>query len=110
GYTSITALIAGANAGQWDVAFFVLDPSRKKDVDFAAPYLEAEVGYLVAPGSAIKTLADVDQPGVRVTVAKQGGPDLYLSQNLKRAELLRRDGVPAAVEMFRSGKADALAA
>ena len=110
GYTSITALIEGANKGQWDVAYFVLDPSRQKVVDFVAPYMEVEVGYLVAPGSAIKTLANVDQPGVRVAVAKQGGPDLYLSQNLKRAQVVRGDDVPAAVELLRSGKVDALAA
>jgi polar amino acid transport system substrate-binding protein len=110
GYTSITALIEGARLGQWDVAYFVVDPSREKDVDYAAPHMEAEVGYLVRPGSGIKTLADVDAPGIRVTVASKGGPDLFLSSNLKRAELVRGDGVPAAVEMLKSGKADAFAA
>lgn len=110
GYTSITALIEGARLGQWDVAYFVVDPSREKDVDYAAPHMEAEVGYLVRPGSNIKTLTDVDAPGIRVAVASKGGPDLFLSSHLKRAELVRGDGVPAAVEMLKSGKADALAA
>ena len=110
GYTSITDLIGGAKSGQWDVAFFVVEPSREKDVDYAAAHMEAEVGYLVRPGSSLKTLADVDQPGVRVVVASKGGPDILLSRSLKRAELLRGDGVPAAVALLKSGKADALAA
>ena len=110
GYTSITDLIAGAKSGQWDVAFFVVDPTREKDVDYAAPHMEAEVGYLVRPGSSIKTLFDVDQPGVRVAVANRGGPDLFLTSYLKRAELVRGEGVPAAVDMLKSGKADALGA
>jgi polar amino acid transport system substrate-binding protein len=110
GYTSITDLIGGARSGQWDVAFFVIDPTRDKDVDYAAAHMEAEVGYLVRPGSSIKTLADIDEPGNRIAVANKGGPDLFLSRNLKRAELVRGDGVPAAVDMLKSGKADALAA
>ena len=110
GYSDITALIGGGKSAQWDIAFFVMDPTRAKDVDFAAPHMEAEVGYLVRPGSSIKTLADVDQPGIRVTVANRGGPDLFLTGNLKRAELVRGDGVPGAVGLLKSGKADAFAA
>jgi polar amino acid transport system substrate-binding protein len=110
GYTSISDLIAGAKSGEWDVAFFVVDATREKDVDYAAPHMEAEVGYLVRPGSQFKTLADVDQPGIRVAVANRGGPDLFLTSYLKRAQLVRGEGVPAAVELLKSGKADALAA
>jgi polar amino acid transport system substrate-binding protein len=110
GYSDITALIEGGGSAQWDVAFFVMDPTREKNVDFAAPHMEAEVGYLVRPGSGIKTLADVDQPGIRIAAANKGGPDLFLSRNLKRAELVRGDGVPAVMEMLKSGKADAVAA
>ena len=109
-YSSITALIEGERLAQWDVAFLAIDPTREKDVDFAAPYMEVEIGLLVLPGSGIKTLTDADGPGIRIAVTNKGGPDLFLSRNLRRAELVRGDDVPAVVEMLKSGKADAIAA
>jgi polar amino acid transport system substrate-binding protein len=53
---------------------------------------------------------DADEPGIRTAVTNQGGPDLFLSRNLKRSQLVRGHDLPAAVEMLKSGKADAIAA
>lgn len=109
-YSSPPALIAGQKSTQWDVAFLAFDPARAKDVAFVAPYMEVEFGYLVLQKSRIKALSDVDAPGIRIATGAKGGPDLFLSHNLKQAELIRVSNVATAIEMLKSGKADAVAA
>ena len=88
-YAAPPALVSGAKSGEWDVAFLGIDPARAVVMDFSAPYMELEQGYLVRPGSSIATAADVDKPGVRIGVAEKSGGDLHLSRTLKNATLVR---------------------
>jgi polar amino acid transport system substrate-binding protein len=87
-------------SGAWDVAFLAVDPVRAADISFSAPYLEIEGVYLVPAGSSLRTNEDVDRDGVRVAVGKGSAYDLYLTRELKRAQLVRAPTSPAAVEMF----------
>ena len=57
------ALTDAARSGTWDVAFIPVDDERKKKVDFGPAHVVLQSTFLVAPGSAIRTLADVDRPG-----------------------------------------------
>lgn len=109
-FSSPPALIAGQNSAQWDVAFLAFDPARAKSVEYVAPYMEVELGYLVLQESRIKSLSDVDAPGIRIAVGNKGGPDLFLSHNLKHAELIRGAGTATSMEMLKSGKANVVAA
>src|SRR5258705_685942 len=65
-YDSSGKIIAATNANAWDVTFVPVDDERKKIVDFGAPYHLLQSTYLVAPGSVIKTVAEVNRPGVRI--------------------------------------------
>ena len=109
-YKSIELLMEGAKTGQWDIAFMAFDRSREKDINYIAPYMDVEMGYLVPAGSSLKTIAEVDKPSVRVVVSGTGGTDLMLSRLLKQAELVRASGVSGLVEALKSGKADAASA
>lgn len=109
-YRSIVELVSHAKSGQWDVAFFAVDPAREKDVDFTAPHLELEHGYLVPAGSIIFTSAHVDRQGVRVAVREKAQADSILSRELKHAVLIRSRDIPTGLEMVKSGEADILAA
>jgi ABC-type amino acid transport substrate-binding protein len=76
--------------------------------------VSADFTYLVPTGSSIRTVADADQPGVRIAVVRNGSSDLALSRMLQRAELIRTGTEVAAAELaafnlLRSGKADGLA-
>src|SRR5262245_56107916 len=53
-------------SGALDVAFMPVDDERRKRVDFGPAYYLAESTYLVTGASGIGTLAQVDQPHVRV--------------------------------------------
>lgn len=49
-----------------DVAFMPVDEERKKRLDFGPAYCLVESTYMVTAASGIRTLAEVDRPGVRV--------------------------------------------
>jgi len=109
-YPSPGAIMEGLRTNAWDVAFFVIDPARVTEVDFSPPYMQSEFTYLVSGKSSIRTVSDVDEPGIRVAVARGDASDLRLSQLLKRAELVRADTLAAALDVVRTGQADAFAA
>ena len=65
-YGSSGDIVAARDKGAWDVTFVPVDDDRKKAIDFGAPYHLLQSTYLVAPGSAITRLAEVNRPQVRI--------------------------------------------
>jgi polar amino acid transport system substrate-binding protein len=100
------ALAEGAKAGAWDIGFLGAEPQRANEIDFSAAYVEIEATYLVPPGSPIQAIADVDRKGVRIAISSKSAYDLYLTRNLKHAELVRERGD----EVFKRFVADKLEA
>lgn len=98
-----------AAVGTWDVAFLAIDPARATEIDFTAPYVIIEGGYMVPAGSAIRTITDVDRDGVRVAVGRGSAYDLYLTRTLKQATLVRAPTSPAAIELFVKEKLEVAA-
>src|SRR6185295_3311597 len=70
-------LFDGVKGGACDVGFLGAEPQRANEVDFTEAYLEIPVTFLVPPGSAIRTIADVDRKGVRIAVSERSAYDLY---------------------------------
>ncbi len=77
--------------GEADMGLLAFDPERAKEVDFSPPYALAQNTYLVPEGSALRSVADVDKPGIRVGVTERDAGELYLSRALKAAELKRNN-------------------
>jgi polar amino acid transport system substrate-binding protein len=77
--------------GEADMGLLAFDPQRAKEVDFSPPYALAQNTYLVPEGSALRSVADVDKPGVHVGVTERDAGDLYLTRALKAAELKRNN-------------------
>lgn len=109
-YPNPTAIVDGAKAGEWDVAFMGMNAERAAAVDFTAPYMEVEQGLLVRGGVSIATAADLDKPGVRVGVLEKAGADALLSRTLKNATLVRVKGLGDLEALLASGDAEAIAA
>jgi polar amino acid transport system substrate-binding protein len=107
-YPSIGALLDGGKSGAWDVSHFGFTPERAKEFDFATVHLEVEFGYLVASGSSISTMTDVDRPGVRVAVQEKSGPDVFFTRTLKNAVFVRAPSNAGALEALKSGRADVM--
>lgn len=102
-------LADGAKNELWDVGFLGNEPQRAAEIAFSPPYLEIPVTYLVPAGSPIRTLADVDREGVRIAVSGNSAYDLFLSRTLRRAKLVRAEGIEGAYRLFVAEKLDALA-
>ncbi len=107
-YPSVGALLDGGRAGAWDVAFVGFSPARAKEWDFTPLHLEMEFGYLVPGGSSISTMAEIDQPGIRVAVQEKSQPDVFLSRTLKNAAVVRASTLGGTVEALKSARADAI--
>ena len=95
--------------GKCDVGFLGAEPQRANEIAFTTAYLEIPVTFLVPAGSPIKTIADVDREGVRIAVADRSAYDLFLSRNVKKAELVRAQGIDGSYQLFVDKKLDVLA-
>jgi len=104
------AVLEGLLTDAWDVALLGIDPARAAEADFSPPYVEADLTYLVPAGSSLRTVVEVDQPGVRIAVPRGDITDLRLSRVLQRATLVRTDTSDAARELLHTGQVQALAA
>ncbi len=107
-FPSVGALLESGKAGTWDVAFVGFSDERAKQWDFTAPHLEIEFGYLISGGSSISTMADVDQPGIRVAVQGKSQPEAFISRTLKNAAVIRASSLRRTLEMLKYGRADAI--
>jgi polar amino acid transport system substrate-binding protein len=96
-------------AGGIDVIFLAIEPVRAAEIEFTAPYVLIEGTYLVRADSRFQSNADVDQPGVKITVGRGAAYDLFLTRTLKNAELIRTGTGPEAVQKFYDEKFDAVA-
>ncbi|WP_346133131.1 transporter substrate-binding domain-containing protein [Lentzea roselyniae] len=92
--------------GQADICFLAIEPAREEEVAFTEPYMVIEGVFAVPVDSPIKTVADVDQPGVRIGVKQGSAYDLYLTRTLKHAVVVRGN---EGVEVFREQELDVAA-
>jgi polar amino acid transport system substrate-binding protein len=68
-----------------------------------------ESTYLVRAGSDIKTLGDVDRPGMRVGAIEGTATSRTVARSLKRASLATFPKPEAAADLLGKGQLDALA-
>ncbi len=92
-----------------DIGFFAIDPLRGAGIEFTAPYVLIEGSYLVRNASALRSNEQVDMAGNRVAVGQGSAYDLFLTRELKAAEVLRGDGAPGAMAAFERQHLEALA-
>jgi ABC-type amino acid transport substrate-binding protein len=94
---------------QADFGFFAIDPVRGKGISFTAPYVLIEGSYLVRQESKLQSNEEVDQSGTRVTVGLGSAYDLYLTRELKHAEIVRAPSSPTVVDVFMAQSLDVAA-
>ena len=80
------------------------------EVDFSIPYMVVDNTYLIPSGSKLQSVEAADRAEIKIAVPERSAPDLFLSRNLKAAQIVRvPGGADAAIEVLRSGRADAYA-
>jgi polar amino acid transport system substrate-binding protein len=109
-YDSPAALADAADGQAWDIALLGAEPARAVSIAFTPAYAEIPATYLVRADSALRSVSDVDRPGVRISVAARSAYDLWLTRNIRHAELVHADTPAAALDVFAAGGGvDALA-
>ena len=109
-FTAAGKAFEAAKDNKVDVLFVAIEPVRAADVAFTPPYVLIEGSYMVLKDSPLREPADVDRPGIRISVGENSAYDLYLTRTLKHATLLRTPGGCCKnIDLFRAEKLDAVA-
>lgn len=94
---------------QADIGFFAIDPLRGEGISFTAPYVLIEGSYMVPTDSALQSNDEVDHADIRVTVGKGSAYDLFLTRELKHADIVRAPTSPTVVDVFVEQKLEVAA-
>lgn len=108
-YPNPGALADAAGRNEWDIALLGAEPQRAEVIGFSPAYSEIEATYLVPAGSPIRSMEEVDRPGIRIAVAERTAYGLWLDRNIRHASLHRIPGLDASLKLFLDEKLDVLA-
>lgn len=92
-----------------DIGFFAVDPARGALIAFTAPYVLIEGCYLVPEASPLTANEEVDRAGTRVVVGQGSAYDLYLTRELKAAQLVRATSSQTVLETYVAQQAEVAA-
>jgi polar amino acid transport system substrate-binding protein len=108
-YRRVAEVIDALKTGAVDFTFTNASEERARIVDFTAPLIALELGYLVPAGSAIQSLAEIDQPGRRIGVSQGSSSQGKLTRAYKNAAVVPAPSLKVAADMLSSGQLDAFA-
>ena len=92
-----------------DIGFFAIDQARSEGLRFTEPYVLIEGSYLVPDVSSLTDNAEVDRTGRRIAVGSGSAYDLFLTREIKQAEIVRMAGAPAVLAALRDGQVEVAA-
>jgi polar amino acid transport system substrate-binding protein len=109
GYPTPARVMTGLKAGECDVAFLGIEPSRVRELAFSPAMFEFDYTYLVPAGSTIRSAADADRSGIDIAVVEGHASALALARVLRQARMVSAPMPEEAFDILRLGKAQALA-
>ena len=95
--------------GTWDVAVLAIAEARAKKIAFSPAMTEIEASYMVHKDSVLRTVGQVDTSGIQIAAPDKAGYELYLTQTLRNATVVRTKGLGASIELFNGRRAEVLA-
>jgi len=93
----------------WDIGNIANEPERAKSITFSLPYTTIETTFLIRNGLNINSLQDVDKKGIKIAVAERSAYDLWLTENIKNADLIRAKSIDESFSVFQENKYEVLA-
>jgi polar amino acid transport system substrate-binding protein len=93
----------------WDVAILAIEQARAKTIAFSPAITEIEATYAVHKDSPLRSVAQVDASGIRISAPDKAGYELYLTRTLRAATLVRVKNLDASIDLFNKRGAEALA-
>jgi polar amino acid transport system substrate-binding protein len=108
-YESAKRLGDAIEDGAWDICFLGAEPARAERLGFTPAYCEIEATYLVPSGSPLNAIGDVDRSGIRIATNTGSAYDLWLTRNIKHAQLIHSPDLPKSRDLFVEQRLDVLA-
>ena len=99
----------GAVKNEWDIANIAAEAERAKTITFSPAYCEIQATYLLPANTAITCVEDVDKVGIRIAVKERAAYDLWLTDNLVNATLVRTASMDESYNVFKQQSLEALA-
>jgi polar amino acid transport system substrate-binding protein len=109
-YPNSGEITAAASKDAWDISFMPGDPEREKFIDPGPAFVLYESGYLVRPGSTIRSASEVDRAGTRVGGVEGTSTSRTVAKALTQATLTLYPKPETAMQLLAEGKLDAIAA
>ena len=103
-------LLADAvNNNEWDIGNIASVKERCKTIDFSDPYVNIDANFLFREEDNFKNNNDIDQSGIKIAVFERSAYDLWLTENFKKAELIRVNSIEESHNLFKENKVNILA-
>lgn len=99
-YPGPGALADALAEGAWDIGNIANEKERAKTICFSPAYCDIQATYLVPAGSAIQKMEDVDKPNVRIVAKERSAYDLWLTENIKNATIIRTKSIDESFTAF----------
>ena len=93
----------------WDIGNIAAEPERARTITFSPAYCEIQATYLLPADSAIQNIDEVDTKGYRIAVKQRSAYDLWLSENIHHATLVKATSIDDSFQLFVRDKLEALA-
>ena len=94
---------------EWDIGNIASEKERGKTIDFSDPYVNIDANFLFREEDNFKNNNDIDQSGIQIAVFKRSAYDLWLTENFKKAELIRVNSIEESHNLFKENKVNILA-
>lgn len=88
------------------ISSMTITDERKQAVDFTDPYAMAQLAILANAQSGVQSIEDLNQPGKKVAVKTGSTGDVFATENLTEADIVRLADESACVTEVVQGKAD----
>src|SRR6516164_2327411 len=108
-------IVAGLQSEKWDISLSLNDtPERRKAISFSEPVVDYSVTFAYNKNNpkvpkTINSIADIDKPGMTVTVMSGTAQDKAIAAVLKQATIMRLPGFDETRLALMSKRADLLA-
>ena len=94
---------------KWDVGNFAFEKKRAEIIDFSNPYVNIDANFLLRKNSEINQNHDVDNKNNKIAVVNRSAYDLWLSDNYKKAKIIRTKTIIETHNLFYNQDVNILA-
>ena len=94
---------------EWDIGNIASEKERGETIDFSDPYVNIDANFLFREEDNFKNNNDIDQSGIKIAVFERSAYDLWLTENFKKAELIRVNSIEESHNLFKENKVNILA-